>query len=403
MKDQFVVPAKLKTTSFVLMGIGVLTLLIGLVTLGGEHGSGRFWGGILQNSTFFLLVALASAFFIGATTLAHGGWQIGFRRVPEAISMAVPVLGGLLFIVLMILVFGHKDQVYHWTNLEHVQHDPILKAKSPFLGAGFFTTATVITIGLWIFFTMKLRNMSLQEDTWDLSPDSGRRILWRNSVWCGGFIVIYALSVGSTTPWLWLMSIDAHWYSTMYSWYTFASTWVSGLSLIALFVIYLKNNGYMSWVNEEHLHDLGKFMFAFSIFWTYLWFSQYMLIWYANIPEETVYFQPRVWGPFRGVFFLNLIINFILPLLLLMKRDTKRNFTAMTYIAILIIFGHWLDFFQMVAPSTSGEVLHFPWYEFGLGLGFVGVIIFVTIHQLAKAPLAPKNHPYLKESIIHHT
>jgi len=402
MKDQFVVPAKLKTTSFVLMGIGVLTLLIGLVALGGEHGATRFWAGILQNSTFFLLVALASTFFIGATTLAHGGWQIAFRRVPEAISMAVPVLGGILFIVLMILVFGHKDGVYHWVNAEHVKHDPILSGKSAFLGNTFFTTATVITIGLWIFFTIKLRNMSLEEDTWDLSPETGRRILWRNSFWCGGFIVIYALSVGSTTPWLWLMSIDPHWFSTMYSWYTFASTWVSGLSLIALFVIYLKRNGYLSYVTEEHLHDLGKFMFAFSIFWTYLWFSQYMLIWYANMPEETEYFKPRVWGEWRPVFFLNLIINFILPLLLLMKRDTKRNFTAVTYIAIMIIFGHWLDFFQMVMPGSVHE-LNFPWYELGLGLGFVGLLIFLVANQLAKAPLAPRNHPYLKESIIHHT
>ena len=402
MKDQFVVPAKLRTASFVLMGIGVLTLLIGLVAFHGEHGSTRFWAGILQNSTFFLLVTLASTFFIAVTTLAHGGWQIAFRRVPEAISMAVPILGGLLFIVLMIIVFGGKEHIYHWVNAEHVKHDRILSWKSAFLSKGFFTTATIITIGLWAFFTVKPRNMSLQEDTWDLSPETGRRILWRNTVWCGGFTVIFALSVGSTTPWLWLMSIDAHWFSTMYSWYTFASTWVSGLSLIALFVIYLKKNGYLSFVNEEHIHDLGKFMFAFSIFWAYLWFSQYMLIWYANMPEETEYFQPRVWGEWRPIFFLNLIINFILPLLLLMKRDTKRNYTSVTYIAILIIFGHWLDFFQMVMPGTVKE-LNFPWYELGLGLGFIGVIIFVVINQLAKAPLVPKNHPYLKESIIHHT
>jgi hypothetical protein len=403
MKDQFVVPAKLKTTSFVLMGIGVLTLLIGLVAMGGEHASGRFWGGILQNSSFFLLSALAGGtFFIAATTLAHGGWQIAFRRVPEAISMAVPVLGGVLFVVLMILLFGEKEQVYHWASPEVVKHDAILQGKSAFLGKPFFTIATIITLGLWILFTVRLRRMSLEEDTWDLSPESGRRILWRNTVWCGGFIVIYTLSVGSTTPWLWLMSVDPHWYSTLYSWYTFASTWETGLALITLFVIYLKRNGYLSMVNEEHLHDLGKFIFAFSIFWTYLWFAQYMLTWYANIPEETVYFQPRVWGPFRPVFFLNLIVNFVLPILLLMKRDTKRNYTAVTYMAILTIFGHWLDFFQMIAPATSKD-LHFPWYELGVGLGFAGLLIFVVANQLTKASLVPRNHPYLKESIVHHT
>lgn len=402
MKDQFVVPARLKNTSYVLMGVGLLTLLIGFFAFHGEHGSTRFWAGLLQNSTYFLLVVLASSFFIGATTLAHGGWQIAFRRVPEAISMAVPIMGLITFVILMILIFGGHEHIYHWVNPHHVAEDKILTWKSAFLNKGFFTVATILTIGLWSFFTVKLRRMSIEEDSWDLRPETGRKILWRNTVWCGGFIVIYALTVGSTTPWVWLMSIDAHWFSTMYSWYTFASSWVSGLSLIALFVIYLKNKGYLPYVTEEHLHDLGKFLFAFSIFWTYLWFSQYMLIWYANMPEETAYFQPRVWGEFRPVFFLNLVINFLTPLLFLMKRDTKRNYTSIVFIAILIIAGHWLDFWQMVAPGTVKHLV-FPWYELGIGLGFTGIIILVVAKQLTKAPLVPKNHPYLKESIIHHT
>ncbi len=135
----------------------------------------------------------------------------------------------------------------------------------------------------------------------------------------------------SSIPWLWLMSIDAHWYSTMYSWYTFASTFVAGIALITLFVVFLKNNGYLEYTNEEHLHDLGKFMFAFSIFWTYLWFSQFMLIWYANIPEETIYFKPRVEGPYSGIFWLMFIINFLAPLLIFMSRDAKRNYATMTF------------------------------------------------------------------------
>ncbi|QJB34661.1 quinol:cytochrome C oxidoreductase [Chitinophaga oryzae] len=401
MKDQFVVPARLKKTSFVLMGVGLLTLLIGLIAFQGENAT-RFWAGLLQNSSFFLLITLASTFFIAATTLAHGGWQIAFRRVPEAISMAVPALCAILFIILMILVFGGKEHIYHWLNAHHVAEDKILSWKSAFLNKGFFTTATIITMGLWIFFTLKLRNMSIEEDGWDLKPETGRKLIWRNTVWCGGFLVVFTLSVGSTTPWLWLMSIDAHWFSTMYSWYTFASSWVSGLSLIALFVVYLKKHGYLTYVNEEHLHDLGKFIFAFSVFWTYLWFSQYMLIWYANMPEETEYFQPRVWGEWRPIFFLNLLINFITPLLFLMKRDTKRNYTSVAFIAVVVIAGHWLDFWQMVGPGTYKHLV-FPWYELGLGVGFVGLIIFLVSNALTKAPLVPKNHPYLKESIVHHT
>ena len=131
-------------------------------------------------------------------------------------------------------------------------------------------------------------------DEGPMSVEEGKKYIWKNTVWAALFIVVFALTVVSTIPWLWLMSIDAHWYSTMYSWYTFASTFVAGMALIALFVIYLKNKGYLEYTNEEHLHDLGKFMFAFSIFWTYLWFSQYMLIWYSKHPEETKYFKPRV-------------------------------------------------------------------------------------------------------------
>jgi Ni/Fe-hydrogenase subunit HybB-like protein len=202
---------------------------------------------------------------------------------------------------------------------------------------------------------------------------------------------------------LWLMSIDAHWYSTMYSWYTFASTFVAGVALITLFVVYLKNNGYLEYTNNEHLHDLGKFMFAFSIFWTYLWFSQFMLIWYANIPEETVYFKPRTEGIYSGIFWLMFIINFVAPILILMSRDAKRNYTTVTFMAILILFGHWLDFFQMVFPSPSPDHVPMIVYDLGVALGFVGLIMFVTGRTLAKWPLLAKNHPFVKESIIHHT
>jgi len=194
----------------------------------------------------------------------------------------------------------------------------------------------------------------------------------------------------------------------MYSWYTFASTFVAGIALITLYVIFLKNNNYLELVTREHLHDLGKFMFAFSIFWTYLWFSQFMLIWYANIPEETVYFKSRLQGPYRGIFFLNLIINFLAPLLILMKRGSKRNYGTITMMSVLLLFGHWLDFYQMVMPAPLTNENHqtyvpFILADFGVALGFVGLIMFVTVRTLARWPLLAKNHPFLKESIIHHT
>jgi Ni/Fe-hydrogenase subunit HybB-like protein len=189
----------------------------------------------------------------------------------------------------------------------------------------------------------------------------------------------------------------------MYSWYTFASSFVSGVALITLFVIYLKNKGYLELTNEEHLHDLGKFQFAFSIFWTYLWFSQFMLIWYANIPEETIYFKARYQGAYSAIFWLNLILNFLAPLLIYMRRNSKRNYTLVTFMSALILFGHWINFYQMVFPSLFPGKVEMNLFDFGVALGFLGVIMFIAGKTMTKHSLIPRNHPFLKESVIHHT
>ena len=412
-KEHFEIPAKYKTWSMALMGIGVVAVLVGFFVYGtgDEEHQARFWGTMLQNSVYFLLICNASMFFICATTLGMGAFQMAFRRVTEAISVAVIPLGIIAGIVLLSLIFGHQHHIYHWLT---PGNDKILNGKSGFLNSGFFVVWTILAIALWIVLGYKMRSLSRELDENPL-PDveSGKRYIFKNTVWAAIFLVWFALTVASTIPWLWLMSIDAHWYSTMYSWYTFASTFVAGLALIAIFVIYLKNKGYLELVNEEHLHDIGKFMFAFSIFWTYLWFSQYMLIWYSNQPEETIYFIDRIGNRehgngFKGIFYLNLLINFIAPLLILMRRGSKRNYTTMTFMAVLIIFGHWLDFYQMVFPSLTKDAngqthATMNLFDFGVAAGFVGLIMFSVARALTKAPLTAKNHPFFKESIIHHT
>ena len=411
-KEHFEIPAKYRTWSMALMGIGVLSVLVGffMYGTGDEMHRARFWGTMLQNSVYFLLICNAAMFFICATTLGMGAFQMAFRRVTEAISVAVIPLGVIALIVLLSIVFGHQTRVYPWLT----PTDEVLKGKSPFLNSGFFVIWTILTIGLWIVLGYKMRSLSRELDDNPL-PDveAGKKYIFKNTVWAALFLVWFALTVASTIPWLWLMSIDAHWYSTMYSWYTFASTFVAGLSLMAIFIVYLKNKGYLELVNEEHLHDVGKFMFAFSIFWTYLWFSQYMLIWYSNQPEETIYFIDRIGthdhsNGFQGIFFLNLILNFVCPILILMRRGSKRNYTTVTFMAVLIIFGHWLDFYQMVFPSltkdASGQThASMNLFDFGVAAGFVGLIMFSVARALTKAPLVAKNHPFFKESIIHHT
>lgn len=404
-KQQFEVTPGYKKWTNALLGVGGLVLLLGIVFLAfskDEHSQTRFWAVLLQNSTFFLLVVNASMFFLCVTTMAMGGWQVSFRRVPEAISSLVPVFSVLALIVFLGIIFGHQHHIYHWIDKEHVQHDSILKGKSGFLNPTFFLVWTIISLSAWSFIGKKMRDLSREADE-SLEGDQGKAFIHKNTIWASAFLIFFGLTVGSTIPWLWLMSIDAHWYSTMYSWYTFASTFVSGMSLVALYVVYLKNRDYLELTSEEQLHDIGKFMFAFSVFWTYLWYSQFMLIWYANIPEETVYFKPRMQGPYRAIFFINLIVNFLLPFLLLMRRGSKRNYTTIAFVAVIIILGHWIDFYQMVMPGPMGEHYSLGWFEFGILALYAGLIMHFVGKGLASKPLVPKYHPFLKESAIHHT
>ena len=402
-KEFFVVPGRYKQWTYGLLAVGVLSLIIGYILYGGEDHGTRFWAALLQNSVYFLLVVNAAMFFFTATTLAMGGWPLVFRRVTEAISASVIPIGIITFVILMCLVFGGHDAIYIWINKDVVAHDEILNGKKGFLNPTFFTVYTVLTIGLWIVLGWKMRQLSRSIDNTPLTIEEGKRYIFTNTVWAAIYIVWFALTVASVVPWLWLMSINAHWFSTMYSWYTFASTFVAGMALISLFVIYFKNQGYLPFVNKEHLHDLGKFQFAFSIFWTYLWFDQFMLIWYANISEETIYFKTRFEGAYMGLFYLNLVINFLAPLLIFMSRGSKRNYATVTFMSVLLLFGHWLDFYQMVFAGPYPNHVPMNLFDFGIAAGFVGLIMWQTGRVFAKFPILAKNHPFLKESIIHHT
>ena len=216
------------------------------------------------------------------------------------------------------------------------------------------------------------------------------------------FLVIFAVT-SSTSAWDWIMSIDTHWFSTMFGWYTFASWFVAGLATITLITVLLKENGYLSVLRADHMHDLGKFLFAFSIFWTYIWFAQFMLIYYSNIPEESFYYVERLTShTYAPLFFLNLFLNFVFPFLVLMTRDSKRHGIFLKIVCVVLLIGHWVDFYLMVSPAVIGENGSIGLMEVGSTMVFGTAFIFVVLTALSKAPLIQKNHPMLQESVHHH-
>lgn len=282
--------------------------------------------------------------------------------------------------------------------IENPYYDPIITGKKAFLNVPFYSFRIILYVFLWGAFYYLLRRVSLKED-----EIGGLQPYKKSKLYSALFLVVFAVT-SSTGAWDIIMSIDTHWYSTLFGWYNLASYTCAGLSVVALLAMYLKANGYLDKLNDEHFHDLGKYIFGFSVFWTYLWFSQFLLIWYGNIPEATSYFAARFDTLyFKIIFFILPLINFALPLLVLMTRGAKRNKESLGFIAVVLIFGHWLDFYLMIMPGGAGEAASFGLLEISMLTLYVGLFIFTVLNTLTKASLVPSNNPYLKESIHYHS
>ena len=448
----FLSKEKTVLAGFMLLGIICLALSVFAepAAIADAHYSYRFWTNFLHNTVFFTGIGFMALFIFCGFMIAYAGWYVTFKRVWEAIMLMI-VPGLALLGIIIVGMWLHWHELYHWMDAAAVSDDRILAHKSFFLNKNWYTFGTIIIVGLWAVFAFKMRSMSRDEDR----EDGNRYLTHRNmKVWGAIFLPIAGFS-SCAVIWQWIMSIDAHWYSTMFAWYTTASWFVALIALTILLLIYLKSRGYYQNVTDEHLHDLGKFLFAFSIFWTYLWFSQYMLIWYANNGEETAYFFER-YENYPVLFYGNLAINFVLPFIILMANTTKRKYGTLVFTSIIVFFGHWWDFFLMIKPGTyltalevaehhgaghaetgahagdhagehAGGVEHgleqmaghleeihggghgfvegftVPGLlEIGIFLGFLAMFLYLIMHNLTKAPLVAKNDPYLNESLHHH-
>ncbi len=397
----------------ILLGIGIL-----MAMFGGHHEEGaeagehafhwyeRLYANLWINNVYFTGISIIGVFFFAIQYAAQAGWSAPIVRVMLSLGNWLPYAA-----VLMIATFFLANHdLFHWTHSylfdkASPEYDKIIDGKGAFfywpMAKGtfpaFFIARMVLFFGFWVFFFNKLKSLSYAEDTL-----GGSTSWYKIRSMSAYFIIFFAVS-SSISAWDWVMSIDTHWFSTLFGWYVFASWFVAGLSAMTLITIFLKGQGYLEMVNENHIHDLGKFVFGFTIFWTYLWFSQFLLIYYANIPEESVYFIERlssdVYGPF---IFVNIGMNFVLPFLVLMTRDAKRHGVFLKLVCTMIIAGHWVDFFLMVQPGTLGHNGGIGFMEIGMFLVYGSAATMVILGGLAKGNLIPKNHPMLEESYHHH-
>ncbi len=361
------------------------------------HWYQRVFSNLWINNIYFFGISISAIFFVAIQYAAQAGWSAGLIRVPLAVGRWMPI-GGILLLVTFL--FTNHD-IFHWTHeylydVNDPRYDYIIAGKQAYLNLPFYLSRMVIFIGIWYFLYTLIIKYTKKEDI------EGGELPWRKLFTISVvFVVFYAFSQ-SVAAWDWVLSIDTHWFSTMFGWYVFASWWVSALAFIAYLVVLLRDNGYLTFINHSVLHDLGKFVFAFSVFWTYIWFSQFLLIYYANIPEETIYFVERLESDIYFPFFVvNLILNFFFPFLFLMTRASKRYTRFLKIAAPVVLFGHFLDFYLMITPGVLKSNGGFGFLEIGILMVYLSAFLYVVLSGLTKLPLVAKNHPMLEESLHH--
>lgn len=391
-------------TSIVLIVVGLASFFIGLATSHGHTGQ-RLWANLLVNGFFFFGISLASLFFLALQYVSEMAWGVTTQRVFQAMMSFMPFSA-----VSLLLVFlggtMHWNHIYHWmaegvTDPSSEHYDAIIAGKSGYLNQAFFWGRTIVYFLVWMYFANWFRKKSIEEDQLTIAKGEATP-MYKKAIIMGVLFISFFAYTSSSASWDWIMSIDVHWFSTMFGWYAFSGMWISSIIFSLLLVLYLKSQGYLKEVNDSHIHDLGKWMFAISMLWSYLWFSQFMLIWYSNIPEEVTYYLER-FHDYKFLYIGTFLTNFILPFFVIMSRDAKRNPVFLVPVALIIFFTHWLDVLTMVLPGTMHDHGQLGAVEIGMFLTFLGFFIMVTLRSLTKASLMPKNHPMFDESKHLHT
>ncbi len=391
MKEQLTVSKTFRIITIALICIGAGSMIFGLVS-----DQQRTWANYLLVNYYYLSLAIGAAFFLAIQSISQSGWSSAFKRVPEAMMAYIPFAA----VSFLLLYFGIHD-LYHWSNKAAVASDALLQHKSAFLNVPFFYLRLIVFFILWIIFTRILRKLSLKEDSYDPSDHKGIMGLFgKSELYSKIFIFILAITF-SFSAFDWIMSIDAHWYSTIFALKNFVAAFLHGVSVITLIVFILYKRGYFPFLNKYHLHDFARYIFILSIIWGYFWFAQFMIIWYGNIPEETIYYSARWQEGWKVLFFLEIGLNWTIPFLVLLPVKTSRNMTVITIVIFFLLIGQYLDLYGQVVPGTTG-LLKFGLIEAGIFLGYAGLFALVVGNTLGKAKIMPSNHPYIEESRNHH-
>ena len=392
---EFQINKKAKNLIYGLIGTGLLLSIIGVITgMGDAHFKTRLMTNGLINGFFFFSLGLGALFFLALAYATETGWYASVKRVIEAVAGFIPTGIAIFAFVLLTITFLDGAHIYLWMDPETVVNDEIIQGKSVYLNKPFFWFRTLVYFSIYLIFLRGFKKRSLEEDR-----IGGTELHFKNYKKGATFLVFFAV-FSSTSSWDWLMSIDVHWFSTLFGWYTFAGMWCSTMVVLVITTLYLKKQGYLQKVNDSHIHDLGKWTFATSFLWSYLWFSQFMLIWYANIGEEVTYYVMRIEN-YKFLYFAMFVINFAFPMLILMSRDAKRNAGILTFVGLIILSGHWLDVYIMVSAGSLGANAKIGALEIGMAILVAGIFINAILKNLAKAPLTPVNHPFLDESVHH--
>ena len=379
----------LKKLSIALMVVGIIAFIASFSmdkTVG--------WVDFLVTTLYFVTISVSGLFMLAVTGVISASWLTPYKRIPEAMTKFLP-----FGMVMMLAIYFGLHDLYEWTHTEIVMNDPILREKVAWLNVNFFMIRMIIIFSLWIGFATKIRGLHRQMDDGD-GLAATRKLVSVSAI----TLIVFGLSI-SVASWDWVMSLEPHWFSTIYGIAFFSGSFQSGLSFLVIAIIYLRSKGYFKILTDNHIHDLGKWILGMSMFWAYMWISQYLLIWYANIPEETEYYILRH-HEWNGMFWANLILNFIIPFMALLSRSAKRSSKRVAIVASVILVGHLVDLYLMAAP---GVFHHAHSHVTGYGviqvleiLGGFGLFIFVVATALSKSNIISKNDPNLAEGASLH-